>query len=83
MIILEQILQLEILAFDEIAERAIALEASKTYSHDLSKKSVTLMSANEEVNKIFKYQNTRCNDGNAQKGTVLPRDPELTSKIWY
>jgi hypothetical protein len=49
----EQILQSEIHAFDETAKKAIALEASKTDTRELSKKSTTLTSANEEVNKVI------------------------------
>jgi hypothetical protein len=58
-----QILQSEILAFDETAKKAIALEAD---SCELSKKFTTSTSSNEEVNKVFKYQNTRHDNGNAQ-----------------
>jgi hypothetical protein len=54
----EHIFQSEILAFDEIAKNVVTLGASKTGRRELSKKSATLMSANEEVNKVFKYKNT-------------------------
>jgi hypothetical protein len=56
----------EIRAFDGIAKKAIAIEASKTDSHVLSKKSTTSTSANEELNKVFEYGNTRRDNGNTQ-----------------
>jgi hypothetical protein len=71
----EQILQSEIREFDDIAKKAIALEASKTDSLELSKKSTTLTSANEVVNKVFKYRNTRrddCNAHNRNRSTSRP-----------
>jgi hypothetical protein len=54
--ICEHILQSEILEFNQIAKKAIALGASKTDSRKLSKKSTTLTSSNEEVFQISKYQ---------------------------
>jgi hypothetical protein len=76
----EQILQSEVLVFDEIAKKAIGLEASKTDSRELSKKSATSTSANEEVNKVFKCRNTRRDDGNAQNRNHSTSRPRAKSK---
>jgi hypothetical protein len=76
----EQTLQSEIHAFDEIAKKAIALEASKTDSRELSKKCTILTSENEEVNKVFKYRNTRCDYGNTQNSNRSTSRPNVKHK---
>jgi predicted DNA-binding WGR domain protein len=83
----EQISQSKIHTFDESQKKkkkAISLEASKTDSRVVSKKSTTLTSANEEVNEVFKYRNSRRDDDNAQnrnRSTSRPRvKPEQRPK---
>jgi hypothetical protein len=79
-LICEQILESAIHAFDEIAKKAMALEAPKTDSRYLSKKSTTLSSANEEVNNVFKYRGTRRDDGNAQNRNYSTSRPRVKPK---
>jgi hypothetical protein len=74
----EQILQSEILTFDEIAKKTIALEASKIDSQELSKKSVSETGFNDNVNKVSRYPSPRRGVANTQVCNLNPKSPVQT-----
>lgn len=72
----EQILQSEFAQFDEIAKKALALEASKIDSRELTNKSTAMTSVSADVNRIARYQTPRSDSSNSShkiRSTSRPR----------